>query len=59
MEGYLAELGGNELFRGGYYVCATAGTTGRRGVFVWNFSEWIDVLTSYNRVYEWGGRPRR
>ena len=55
VEGYLAGLGGNELFRGRYYVCATAGTTGRRGVFVWNTSEWIDVLTSYNRVYEWAG----
>ena len=29
-----AGLRGNELFRGRYYVCATAGTTGRRGVFV-------------------------
>jgi phenylacetate-CoA ligase len=55
VEEYLAGLRGNELFRGRYYVCATAGTTGRRGVFVWNFSEWIDILTSYNRVYEWGG----
>ena len=55
VEEYLATLRGNELFRGRYYVCATAGTTGRRGVFVWNVAEWIDILTSYNRVYEWGG----
>lgn len=55
VEEYLAGLRGDELFRDRYYVCATAGTTGRRGVFVWNFSEWVNVLTSYNRVYEWGG----
>lgn len=55
VEEYLAALRGDELFRGKYYVCATAGTTGRRGVFVWNVAEWIDILTSYNRVYEWGG----
>src|SRR5262245_21900207 len=32
VEAYLAGLRGNELFGGRYYVCATAGTTGRRGV---------------------------
>ena len=31
-EEYLAGLRGGELFRGRYYVCATAGTTGQRGV---------------------------
>ena len=30
VEEYLAGLRGDELFRGRYYVCATAGTTGRR-----------------------------
>ncbi len=55
VEEYLAGLRGNELFRGRYYVCATAGTTGRRGVFVWNVAEWINILASYNRAFDWAG----
>jgi phenylacetate-coenzyme A ligase PaaK-like adenylate-forming protein len=55
VEEYLAGLRGNELFAGKYQVCATAGTTGRRGVFVWSVSEWVDVVTSYNRAFDWAG----
>ena len=55
VEEHLAGLRGNELYRGRYYVCATAGTTGRHGVFLWDTSEWVDILSSYNRAYEWGG----
>ncbi|MDD7966148.1 phenylacetate--CoA ligase family protein [Actinomycetospora lemnae] len=55
VEEHLSALRENELYRGKYYVCATAGTTGRRGVFLWDSSEWVDILTSYNRAYEWGG----
>jgi hypothetical protein len=55
VEEYLAGLRGNELIRGRYYVYATAGTTGRRGVFVWNFAEWVDVIASYNRAFDWAG----
>jgi phenylacetate-coenzyme A ligase PaaK-like adenylate-forming protein len=39
----------------GNYVCATAGTTGRRGAFVWDFSEWVTVVSSYNRAFDWAG----
>jgi putative adenylate-forming enzyme len=52
---YLAALSGNELFRGRYYVSATAGTTGRRGIFLWNFTEWVQVIASYNRAFDWAG----
>jgi putative adenylate-forming enzyme len=55
VERHLAVLRGDELFRGRYRVCATAGTTGRRGIFLWDRSEWVDVLASYNRAQEWGG----
>jgi hypothetical protein len=41
VEDYLATLRGNELFQGRYFVSATAGTTGSRGVFLWNFPEWV------------------
>jgi phenylacetate-CoA ligase len=55
VERYLAQLRGNELFVNRYYVSATAGTTGRRGIFLWDFSEWIQVVSSYNRAFDWAG----
>ena len=55
VEDYLSRLRGNELFRQRYFVSATAGTTGRRGVFLWNFVEWVQVVGSYNRAFDWAG----
>ena len=55
VEDYLATLCGNELFQGRYFVSATAGTTGRRGVFLWNFREWVQAGASYNRAFDWAG----
>ena len=55
VEQYLTSLRGNELFQDRYYVSATAGTTGRRGIFVWDFREWVQVVSSYNRAFDWAG----
>jgi phenylacetate-CoA ligase len=55
VEDYLATLRSNDLFQGRYFVSATAGTTGRRGVFLWNFREWVQVVASYNRAFDWAG----
>jgi phenylacetate-CoA ligase len=44
IEDYLAALRGNELFQSRYFASATAGTTGRRGVFLWDFREWVQVV---------------
>ena len=55
VEDYLAHLAGNELFHHRYYMSATAGTTGRRGVFLWDFAEWVQVVSSYNRAFDWAG----
>src|SRR5215203_6794980 len=51
----MTSLRGNELFQDRYYVSATAGTTGRRGIFVWDFREWVQVVSSYNRAFDWAG----
>lgn len=53
----LAEAGGDpgRPFRGRWWVAATAGTTGRRGVFVWDRWEWSTVLASYARATQWAG----
>jgi phenylacetate-CoA ligase len=55
LERYLAGPDAAGLFRGRWFVCATAGTTGRRGVFVWDRREWVQVLASYNRAFDWAG----
>jgi phenylacetate-CoA ligase len=36
-------------------VSATAGSTGRRGVFLWTFREWVQLVASYNRAFDWAG----
>ena len=44
-----------DLFRGRYRVAATAGTTGRRGIFLSDPAEWRTILASYARAYDWAG----
>ncbi|WP_448072972.1 phenylacetate--CoA ligase family protein [Georgenia yuyongxinii] len=40
-----------------WWVAATSGTTGRRGVFIWDRAEWATVLASYARANDWAGLP--
>ena len=40
-------------WQGRWWTAATAGSTGQRGVFVWNRREWIRILSSYARVNDW------
>jgi phenylacetate-CoA ligase len=44
-------------WRGRWWTAATAGTTGRRGVFLWNRHEWATILASYARANDWAGTP--
>ena len=56
VEAHLATLsGGDELFNGRYRVASTAGSTGRQGLFLWDPGEWVTVLASYNRSFDWAG----
>lgn len=57
VEAHLASAGPTDLFRGRYRVAATGGTTGRRGVFLADRSEWTSVLASYARANDWAGVP--
>ena len=57
VEAHLASTGSTDLFRGRYRVAATSGTTGRRGVFLADRSEWTSVLASYARANDWAGVP--
>ena len=42
-------------WKGRWWAAATAGTTGRRGTFVWDRTEWATVLASYARANDWAG----
>src|SRR5215216_6239227 len=56
VEAHLATLsGGDELFNGRDRVASTSGSTGRRGLFLWDPGEWATVLASYNRSFDWAG----
>ena len=53
----LTQSGGDPglAWKGRWWAAATAGTTGRRGTFIWNRSEWATVLASYARANDWAG----
>jgi phenylacetate-CoA ligase len=52
---FLDHLREPELFRGAYYVAATGGTSGLRGIFLYDQAEWTTVLLSYSRANDWAG----
>jgi putative adenylate-forming enzyme len=55
IEAHLARIQGTERLRGRYWASATSGSTGRRGLFVFDDAEWAHVLASFARAREWGG----
>ncbi len=55
IEEHLKSVKGDELYLGRYRVCATSGTTGRRGIFPCDRDEWAHIMASYARTYEWAG----
>jgi phenylacetate-CoA ligase len=55
VEAHLAAGRGEERYLGRYRLNATAGSTGRRGLFLFDRDEWLMVLASYARANEWGG----
>lgn len=52
---FLNHMQPGQRLKNRYYVAATAGSTGRPGIFLWNGAEWAGILASYNRPYDWGG----
>jgi phenylacetate-CoA ligase len=55
VETHLAQLQDDGQFLGRYWVNTTSGSTGRRGIFLFNRSEWTSVLASFARAHEWAG----
>ncbi len=59
VEDHLERIRGDELYLGSYRCMPTGGTTGRKGVFVYDRDEWRQCLTSFVRWSELTGvRPR-
>jgi len=52
-EAYLRDDDDSGLFRGRYVVLATSGSTGRRGVFVFDEPEWIRAVAAITRPIAW------
>jgi putative adenylate-forming enzyme len=55
LERYLHAPDAPPTFRDRYVVLATSGTTGRRGVFVFDDREWIEAVASITRPIAWSG----
>ena len=59
LESHLNQIREDEYYLGQYRVLGTSGTTGLRGVFVYNRREWSTVLANALRWYSFLGiRPR-
>lgn len=50
VEAHLGQIVGDVRFRGRYRVVSTSGTTGLRGIFLSDPTEWAHVIASYGRV---------
>ncbi len=53
VEKFLVGDPGYALFRGRYMVLLTSGTSGMRGIFLFNSAEWITMLANITRPMAW------
>jgi phenylacetate-CoA ligase len=56
---HLGAIDRDELYHGEFRVMATSGSTGAKGLFVYDRRGWIDLLSQFLRYTEWAGtKPR-
>jgi phenylacetate-CoA ligase len=55
VEAHLQTKPGGEQFAGRYWVNATSGSTGQRGIFLFDQAEWLAVLASFARAHDLAG----
>lgn len=48
---------GDDRYLGRYWITATSGTSGRKGLFLFDDREWATVLAGFARTYHWAGVP--
>ena len=53
VEAHMVEVTGDARFRGRYWVNATSGSSGRRGIFLFDQAEWVAIMSSLARAHEW------
>lgn len=59
VDAFLSEAKADDRYRGRYLALATSGSTGLRGVFLFDQDEWVECLASISRPMTWAGvRPR-
>ncbi|HEX6014432.1 MAG TPA: AMP-binding protein [Geminicoccaceae bacterium] len=46
LEAFLRAASADDIFRGSFQVLTTSGSTGRRGLFVYDRSEWVAILAA-------------
>jgi len=57
LEAHLAGPRAGEPYLGRYTVLSTSGSTGLRGVFVYDEREWVQALAAIARPLQWAGAP--
>lgn len=57
LEAHLAGPQADEPYLGRYTVLSTSGSTGLRGVFVYDEAEWVQALAAISRPLQWAGAP--
>ncbi|HWE52696.1 MAG TPA: AMP-binding protein [Bryobacteraceae bacterium] len=55
VEEHLNHDDGNGFYQGRYVALSTSGSTGLRGVFLFNPGEWLECLASIARPMKWAG----
>jgi phenylacetate-CoA ligase len=50
VEAHLTTVRDDRLYLGKYRIMASSGTTGHRGVYVWNQRDWLDLLGMFMRT---------
>ncbi len=55
VDAHLKQDAGDGMFQGRYVALSTSGSTGQRGVFLFDTREWIECLASIARPMKWAG----
>lgn len=52
---FTANQNGQTKYLNRYWVCATSGSTGAPGIFLFDRQEWVNVMATFARGHEWAG----
>lgn len=55
LEAHLRSRPKIQLYKSKYFVSSTSGTTGQKGIFPFDQNEWLWILASLSRAFEWAG----